>query len=90
VFQLSIRRGPVKQLWWRKYLFLVAQCKVADVPSESDALHPLCDVQPHLKGAKPIDLPVEQTSKYQLVVNLKTASVLGFKFLPSILAAPTR
>jgi putative ABC transport system substrate-binding protein len=39
-----------------------------------------------LKGAKPGELPVEQASKYQLVINQKTASALGLTIPPSILA----
>jgi putative tryptophan/tyrosine transport system substrate-binding protein len=39
-----------------------------------------------LKGAKPSDLPVEQPTKFQFVVNLRTAKALGVDLPPSILA----
>lgn len=43
-----------------------------------------------LKGAKPAELPVEQFSRYEFVINMKAAKMLGLKIPPSLLVRADR
>jgi putative ABC transport system substrate-binding protein len=71
--------------------FVEAGCLMAYGPSVADLWSRSAEyVDKILKGAKPVDLPVAQPTKFELVLNMKTAKALGLNFPDSILLRADR
>jgi putative ABC transport system substrate-binding protein len=84
IFDFAVRQGLPAIYEGREY------CESGGLMSygtSDDAFQRLAAyVDKILKGAKPADLPIEQTSKYELVINLKTAKAMGLTIPRSVLA----
>ena len=68
---------------WRDWV--VAGCLLSYGPNELDTNRRAAYVDKILKGAPPADLPVEQSTKFELIINLKTAQALGITIPPHLL-----
>jgi len=84
IAQLAVKHRLPTSAWARD--FTEAGCLMSYGVINSDvARRAAYFVDKILKGAKPGDLPVEQPTKFDLVVNLKTAKALGLTIPPSLL-----
>jgi putative tryptophan/tyrosine transport system substrate-binding protein len=84
LFELALRHRLPTIAGWRRYgeagSLIAYGANVPDLCQRSAAY-----VDKILKGAKPADLPIEQPTKFELVINLKTAKALGLTIPPSLL-----
>ena len=85
IIDLSTRHRLPTMYQWREYVeaggLMSYGSSIGEVYRRVAAL-----IDRIFKGAKPADLPVEQPTKYEFVINLKTAKALGLTIPPAVLA----
>jgi putative ABC transport system substrate-binding protein len=84
IADFAIRKRLPSVFGWREYA--EAGGLISYGPNLDDSWRRLAVfVDKILKGAKPASLPVEQPTKFELVINMKTAQALGLTIPPSLL-----
>jgi putative ABC transport system substrate-binding protein len=89
IAEFAIKHRLPSMFGWSEYV--EAGGLISYGPNRAESLRRVAVyVDKILKGAKPADLPVEQPTKFELVINLKTAKQIGLTIPPNVLARADR
>jgi putative ABC transport system substrate-binding protein len=89
IAEFAIKHRLPSMFGWREYVEAGGLMSYGPNRAESLKRVAVC-VDKILRGAKPTDLPVEQPTKFELVINLKTAKQIGLTIPPNVLARADR